>query len=131
MFRDEKIWRILTNFWAFLYAGFLIFNFFQKNAHESLTAPLSIIYVGVLGLYVGTKEFGRWYEKHSSRHPGEWFVVGWTVLILKFFILSFVLGGEYKVPSGAITVYIAILSIFALTQKSKRLFQKKLAEREK
>lgn len=131
MFRNEKIWRILTNFWAFLYAAFLIFNFFQKNAYGSFTAPLSAIYVGVLGLYVGTKEFDRWYEMHQSRHSGEWFVVGWTVLILKFLILSFLLGEGYKIPSEATTVYIVVLSVFALTQESKRLHQRKLGRRVK
>jgi hypothetical protein len=129
MFRDEKIWRILTNFWTFVFAAFLVFNFFQKNNYGAFIAPLSVTYAGVLGLYAGTKEFDRWYEMHESRHPGEWFVLGWTVLIFVFLAFSFASGGEFKVPSEAIAVYIMVLSIFALTQKSKRLYHEKMKKR--
>lgn len=129
MFRDEKIWRVLTNFWTCLFMAFLIFNFFQKNRYESFIAPLSVIYIGVLGLYASTKEFDRWYEMHESRHPGEWFVLGWTVLTFALLILSLVLGSGFKVSSEAIADYIMVLSVFALTQKSKKLHQRKLSRR--
>jgi len=109
--------------------AFLIFNFFQKNRYESFIAPLSVIYIGVLGLYASTKEFDRWYEMHESRHPGEWFVLGWTVLTFALLILSLVLGSGFKVSSEAIADYIMVLSVFALTQKSKKLHQRKLSRR--
>jgi len=125
MFRDEKIWRVLTNFWTCLFMAFLIFNFFQKNRHESFIAPLSVIYIGVLGLYASTKEFDRWYEMHEGRHPGELFVILWTVVIFGLLGVSFFSQGSYKVSSEAIADYIMVLSVFALTQKSKRLYERK------
>ena len=111
-FRDEKIWRALTNFWTGVFIVFLIADFFMDNRFEFLIAPFSVIYVGILGLYVGTKEFDRWYDVHESRHPGELFVIAWTVVIFVLLALSFVLNG-YKVSSEAIAVYIMVLSVFA------------------
>ncbi len=125
VFKNEKIWRVLTNFWTIIFIIFIILDFFHKNAYDFLVAPLSIIYIGVLGLYVGTKEFDRWYEIHNGRHPGELFIMAWTVLIVSLIGTSFIVGTEYKIPPEIIAVYIAVLSIFALTQKSKSLYEYK------
>lgn len=125
-FKNEKIWRVLTNLWTVIFMAFLIADFFAKNKYEYLTAPFSVIYVGILGLYVGTKEFDRWYEMHDSRHPGEVFVIAWTVVILGLLGLSvFMNHGGYSVSSEAIADYIMVLSVFALTQKSKTLHDQK------
>jgi len=124
VFQDEKIWRILTNFWTVVFIIFLIFNFFRLNQFEYLIAPFSVIYIGILGLYAGTKEFDRWYEMHEGRHPGELFVIFWTIVIFSLLGISFFVSG-YKVSSEAIADYIMVLSVFALTQKSKRLYERK------
>ncbi len=101
---------------------FAVVNFALSDRFDSLVAPLSIIYIGVLSLYVGTKEFDRWYDMHKGRHhPGEWFVIVWTAVIASLFIGTMILGPAHKVPSEIVADYIAVLSIFALTQKSKRL----------
>ena len=128
IFRDEKIWRILTNFWTVIFILFLVANFFLMDKYEYLIAPFSVIYVGALGLYAGTKEFDRWHELHEGRHPGELFVAAWTVVIFALIILSFVLGKDYRVSSEAIADYIMVLSVFALTQKSKSLHQRRKAK---
>jgi len=125
IFQDEKIWRILTNFWTVVFIAFLIFDFFWLNRFEYLTIPFSVIYAGVLGLYASTKEFNRWYEMHEGRHPGELFVILWTVVIFGFLGISFFSRGGYKISSEAIADYIMVLSVFALTQKSKRLYERK------
>ena len=125
IFQNEKIWRVLTNIWTVVFIAFLIFDFFQLNRFEYLLAPFSFIYIGVLGLYVGTKEFDRWYQIHEGRHPGEIFIIAWTVVIFGLLGFSFFWDGGYKVSSEAIADYIMVLSVFALTQKSKRLYEKK------
>ncbi|TRZ64221.1 MAG: hypothetical protein D4Q79_01985 [Spirochaetia bacterium] len=125
IFQNEKIWRILTNIWTVVFVAFIIFDFFQFNKFEYLTAPFSFIYIGILGLFVGTKEFDRWYEMHEGRHPGEIFIILWTIVIFSLLALSFFLDGGYRVSSEAIADYIMVLSVFALTQKSKRLYEKK------
>jgi prolipoprotein diacylglyceryltransferase len=108
---------------------FLVFNFFQQDKYEFFIAPLSVIYVGILGLYVGTKEFDRWYEMHSGRHPGELFVIFWTIIIFVLMAIAFLSEGKYHLSSEAVAVYIMVLSVFALTQKSKSLHEKKLKEK--
>jgi len=126
MFKDEKIWRILTNFWTIIFMVFLCGNFFLGNRYEFLIAPMSVIYIGILGLYVGTKEFDRWYEMHGNkRHPGELFVLIWTIIIFGLLAISAFSGGEQKVSAEAIATYIMVLSVFALTQKSKALYVRK------
>ena len=128
--RDERIWRWLTDIWTIAFMAFLIWDFFTRNAYDFLIAPFSVIFVSVLGLYVGTKEFDRWYEMHENeRHPGEWFVLGWTAVIFALIIASFVLGKAYSVSSEAVADYIMVLSVFALTQKSKQLHQRKRKRR--
>jgi hypothetical protein len=124
-FRDEKIWRFLTNFWTLVFIFLLIANFWNGDQFGFLITPFSVIYIGILGLYVGTKEFDRWYDLHESRHPGEIFVIAWTVVIFSLLILSVALRDGHKVSSEAIAVYIMVLSVFALTQKSKKLHQRK------
>ncbi|MGC9610859.1 MAG: hypothetical protein ABSE68_01410 [Minisyncoccia bacterium] len=124
-FRNEKLWRWLTNFWTLVFMVFLVANFFTGNSYDFLIAPFSVIYVGILGLYVGTKEFDRWYDLHESRHPGELFVIAWTVVIFSLLALSVAIRDGHKVSSEAIAVYIMVLSVFALTQKSKKLHQRK------
>ncbi|MCX6702992.1 MAG: hypothetical protein NTW60_03975 [Candidatus Wolfebacteria bacterium] len=126
---SERIWRILTNIWTGLFIIFLVADFTSKNRFEYLIAPFSVIYIGILGLYVGTKEFDRWYEFHEGRHPGEWFVILWTVLVFGLLGASISLGGDYKVSSEAIADYIMVLSVFALTQKSKSLHKRRLEQK--
>jgi len=125
IFKDEKIWRWLTNIWTVAFVVFVIWDFFTKNGYDFLIAPLSVIYITILGLYVSTKEFDRWYDFHESRHPGEWFVIGWTVVIFVLLVASLWLGKEYTVSSEAIADYIMVLSVFALTQKSKQMHQRR------
>jgi hypothetical protein len=122
-FRSERIWRYITDFWTVALMAFFIVNLITQNRYDYLTAPFSIIYTGVLGLYVSTKEFDRWYELHDGRHPGEIFIALWTVVIFTLFVAQMILGSRYQISSEAIADYIMVLSVFALTQKSKHLHQ--------
>lgn len=125
VFRSEKTWRVLTNLWTTVFIVFVVFNFFAKNNYEQMILPFSVIYIGVLGLYVGTKEFDRWYDLHKDRHPGEWFVLMWTAVVIGLLGAQVFLGEEYKFSSEAGAVYIMVLSVFALTRKSKQMHEKK------
>lgn len=131
MFKSsETAWRIMTNLWTVLFMAFLVFDFFAKNAYDGLTTPFSAVYVGVLSLYVGTKEFDRWYEVHEKgHHPGELFVFGWTIVMVFLFAASFIKGAHYSISPDATAVYIMVLSVFALTQKSKQLYKKRRKKR--
>lgn len=121
IFRDEKTWRIITNFWTFIFLPFLVVNFWSQGQYNFLIAPMSAVYLGVLSLYAGTKEFQRWYDTHRGRHPGEIFVIIWTGVIVVLLGVSLVSGGEYPVAPEIVASYIMVLTVFALTQQSKRL----------
>ncbi|MCL5016256.1 MAG: hypothetical protein M1312_01430 [Patescibacteria group bacterium] len=127
LFRDERIWRFITNFWTLAFIAFVVADFISHNAYDFLVAPMSVIYIGVLSLYVGTKEFDRWYEIHEGkRHPGEYFVLLWTLTIFGLMTVSFIYTGVGRISSEVVAVYIMVLSVFALTQKSKSLHREKL-----
>lgn len=125
LFRGERIWRLLTNLWTVVLMIFLVANFLAKDAYGFLTPSLSIIYTGILSLYVGTKEFDRWYEMHEDRHPGEIFIAAWTLLLAVLLGAQFALGSGYKVSSEVIADYIMVLSVFAVTQRSKKLHNRR------
>jgi len=121
--QNERVWRILTNLWTVIVLGFIVVNFAEKNRYEPLVAPVNALYAGLLTLYVGTKEFDRWYERHAGRHPGELFVIFWTALMVSLVIANIVLGPAYLIPSDVVATYIAVLTLFALTQQSKKLYR--------
>ncbi len=126
VFENERIWRFLTNFWTAIFFALIFINFFGNDAYNFLVIPLSIVYTGILSIFVATKEFDRWYEIHDSRHPGEMFVIAWTVVVVLLLLLSFLFGKEFHSPSDTISaVYIAVLTLFAISQKSKSLHRRK------
>jgi len=122
--QERALWRGLTNVWTVCYLSFLVANFFAQNAYGYLVGPLSTLYVGILGIYVGTKEFDRWHSDQSGVRKGERFVIAITAIIVGLFITSLLLGEDsYRVSTDIVATYIAVLSIFAITQKSKELHE--------
>jgi uncharacterized membrane protein YhaH (DUF805 family) len=121
MLRDERIWRFLCGLWTIVFMVFVLVDFFSFHRYEALATPLAALYAGVLTLYVGTKEFDRWYDRHDSSHPGEFFVVGWTILMFILFGFTMLNGAAYVLSPEVVATYIMVLTIFALTQKSKQL----------
>lgn len=119
---DYNFWRYLINFWSVLFFVVIILDFFVQNSYNDLLNVLAAIYISALAIYVSNKEFERWYDKHDSRHPGEVFVIIWSLLIVSLFILSFVFKGDYQMPTAVVSSYIAVLTILAVTRKSKQLY---------
>jgi hypothetical protein len=123
----DRLIRIFLNLWTFFVLPFVVLNFFYHDRFEHLAVPTAVLYTGLLALYVGTKEFERWYEMHHERHPGERFVILWTVVIGTLFLISMVLGPEYAIHSDLVATYIAVLTLYAFTHKSKELHRRKVA----
>lgn len=122
MFKSERIWRILTNFWTIFLGIFFVIDFFSINKFDYLTPTFSVIYTAVLSLYVGTKEFERWCDRYENgRHPGELFIIWWTALMAFLYSSKLFLGDKYSVSPEAVAVYLIVLSLFALTRRSKRI----------
>lgn len=119
---DFKFWRHLINTWSFVFFVFIILDFIDNNYYRDFLDVLSVIYISILTIYSSNKEFERWYDKHEGQHPGEVFVIIWSVLIFTLFSLSFILDDGYKMPTSVVSSYIAVLTILAVTKKSKEMY---------
>lgn len=117
----DSLWRYMTNFWCLVAYGAIIYDFIYDHALGDLLPSILVIYIAFLTIFVGVKEFERWYEVKQSRHPGELFVIGWTIIIMGIFIAKVVLNKAYVIPGEVLSTYIGVLSIMAITQKSKKL----------
>lgn len=120
-----KFWREIINLWTCLFIFSIIYDFIGNNSLSDILGPLAAIYIGVLAIYVGNKEFERWYDRHLGRHPGEFFVIIWTILIFSIIVLDIIFRKEYVLPSSVVSAYLAVLSILVITGKSKSLYNKK------
>lgn len=80
---------------------------------------MGAIYIAVLAVYTAEKEFERWSNYHVGRHPGELYVLAWTIIIVILLVLQYLHTGEYKLPSEVFSTYIVVLGILAITKKSK------------
>lgn len=120
---DYNFWRYLINFWSILFFIFIIYDFLTRNSVVGILNILATIYISVLAIYVSNKEFERWYDRHSGKHPGEVFVVIWSIVVFALIVIDFYLRGAYQIPSSVVSSYIAVLTILVVTRKSKQLYQ--------
>ncbi len=117
----EVFWRWITNTWCLVSFATIIYDFVYDHSLGDLLPSVLVVYVALLTIFVGLKEFERWFEVHEGRHPGELFVIGWTILMVGLVIGKTALHKDYSIPGEVISTYIAVISIMAITQKSKRL----------
>lgn len=118
----ENFWRYLANAWTIGFIALAIADFATAGSFDYLLTPFSVTYGAVLSLFVGTKEFNRWYALHrKSRHPGEVFVIIWSAAMFAIFAGSWAMGSSYRIPPDLISAYVMVLTVFAITQSSKRM----------
>ncbi len=120
-----KIWRWLVNFWTIVLYGAIFYDFQTDNGAADFIGPLVAVYIAALAIFTGSKEFERWREDHRGRHPGEVFVILWTVLMVFVFAADFLLDKPYKMPESIISTYAVVLGILAITQRSKAVYREK------
>jgi hypothetical protein len=119
-----RLWRVLAGFWALFSMVLFIVEFLFFDKSDAVPNTASIIYVTILSIYAGTKEFHRWSRKEfTSQYWGEIFVVCWTIFMIGMIVYSLTL--TKPLPEGLIGTYVAILTIFALTRRSKALYHRK------
>lgn len=118
---DFKFWRYLINFWSILFFVVIAYDFATNNSCNGILNVLATVYISALALYVSNKEFERWYDKHNGQHPGEVFVFIWSMIIFILIFLSF-FNQSYQIPSAVVSSYVAVLTILAVTRKSKQLY---------
>jgi hypothetical protein len=118
-------WRIFLNFWSVCTFLVIIYDFVLDNAIHDVLIPLLAIYTAALALYSAEKEFERWHHLYSKTHPGEMYVLFWTVLIVSLFILDIIFKKAYEMPSEIVATYIVVLGILTITKRSKNIFLSK------
>ena len=131
---DEYIrpsfWRRLLAFWTFLSLTAVVGDFVIDDGFTSSLIPILIIYVAVLSAYSSEKEFRRWHDYHSGRHPGELYVLLWTIVLVGIFVAEIVLEKPYEMPDAVISTYIVTLGILAITRTSRALRSEKTVGKE-
>jgi len=125
LIKDFKFWRYLINVWSVLFFMVVIADFLTNNACNKIINVLATLYIAILAIYVSDKEFERWYNRHRGQHPGELFVIIWTILIFFLVMSTLVFSRPYQIPGAVISAYIAVLTILAITRKSKELYKHK------
>ncbi|MFA5076701.1 MAG: hypothetical protein WC480_04800 [Patescibacteria group bacterium] len=121
----QLLWRFFINFWSIAALIFLTYDFFSPQDFRNFTTSITIVYVGILGLYAGSKEFRRWQGSHSSSHAGEIYVAIWTIIIIILAVMGIVDKDRYEITHDLAAAYIAVITIFIITAESKYLHQKK------
>ena len=122
----ERFWKILVNVWTLASMAFFAVDFLNYGKYDSIAGAVGATYIAILGLYAGTKEYDRWKGNHFSKYMGEYFVVFWTILLIGFLAIIVLSSNNpaYRLPAEIITIYISVLGIFAITQKSKSWHKK-------
>lgn len=119
------VWKFFSTFWGVLYLIVVGVNFFSGNQYAYVLGSLGTVYIATLSVFVGEKEFDRWHERHPGKRRGEIFVILFTVLIAGMFIFSLIYGEPYLVPPDVSASYIAVVSVFVISHKSKELYDEK------
>ena len=117
-----KVWRYLVNFWAIALYAIILADFYTRNSFIDFLGPVSALYLACLAIYSAHKEFERWHDYNIGRHPGEIYVIIWTVLIVSLLILE-VVYRDYKLPTEVFTTYLVVIGVLAITKRSKRNYR--------
>jgi hypothetical protein len=117
----RRILKTIVNVWTVVTMVLFVLDFFSGNTFDTAATSIGIIYIALLGIYVGDKEYSRWKSKFVSKFLGELFIVFWTVIMVAMVIISALGQGHYIVPSEFALVYTAVIGVFAVSQHSKAL----------
>ncbi len=120
--RTLNFWFYIVNIWTIIFIGLIIADFINQNSLGELLDISGFIYIGILAIYSGDKEFDRWNKIQMSNRRGELYAIIWTILIISLVTWSFIMEKNYRMPTSVISSYTAVLTILAITQKSKNLY---------
>jgi hypothetical protein len=119
---NSGFWRLFSGLWSLVIITLVIIDFAMDNGLSSTLGPVAAIYVSVLSIYSADKEFKRWHSFHKGKHPGELYIILWTILLIGIVITDIVLDKPYMVPESIVSTYIAVVGILAVTKSSKKLY---------
>ena len=119
-------WRNLTKVWTIVFFAAIIYDFSTSSSLETseLLLPIAVIYDAVLAVYSAEKEFKRWSDCHTTMHPGEIYVILWTILIFGLLGTSIIFHHPYRIPPEVSASYIVVVGILAITRESKHYYRR-------
>ena len=120
-FAERLDLKLILNLWTVIAICLFAADFFSGNKYNSSASVIGIIYLALLGIYAGEKEYIRWKTRFVSRFSGEAFVAIWTVLMVTFAIAAPLSQGAFRLPAEFAVVYTSVIGVFAITQHSKNL----------
>lgn len=121
---ELMFWKGLVNFWGIVTSVVFLVTFFKIWNLSYLLTDITIIYLSILSIFTGVKEYSRWKNKNFfSRYNGEIFIIAWTILMLIFIVIS-AIDKKYQLYSQFTATYLSVLGIFAISLKSKTLKNK-------
>ena len=122
--RELLFWKALTNFWGIVTAIVFLLTFFNVWDLSYLLTDITIIYLSILSIFAGIKEYSRWKSKNFlSKYNGEIFVLSWTFLMILFIVVT-AYNRNYQMYSQFTATYLSVLGIFAISLKNKNLKNK-------
>lgn len=114
-------WKTLTNFWGVITSIVFLVTFFKVWDLSHLLTDITIIYLSILSIFAGVKEYSRWKNKNFfGKYHGEVFIISWTILMIIFMIIS-AANKNYHFHSQFTATYLSVLGIFGISLKSKNL----------
>ena len=121
------MWRHMVNFWTLIFFAAILYDFYTANelADSNILLALAGIYGATLAIYSAEKEFRRWHDMHASIHPGEVYIIVWTVLVLYLIVADIIFHPSYHMPVEVSGSYIAVIGILAITRESKNYYRKR------
>lgn len=120
--KELMFWKFLSNFWGCVTAMVFLLTFFDIYNLSHILTDITIIYLSILSIFTGIKEFNRWKNnKFLSNYHGEVFVIIWTLIIFIFLLFSAYDEANYKMSTEFTATYLSVLGIFAISRKSKNL----------
>lgn len=123
--RSPRFWWFLLNVWNVVVFAAIVFNFQANGSFDVPMDAMLVVYIALLTIYAGDKEFERWRHKYQGRHPGEVFVFLWTILMIGLGICQYLFHREAGLTSDIVAAYIAVLSILAVTRRSRVLYARR------
>jgi uncharacterized membrane protein YhaH (DUF805 family) len=122
----ETFWRRLTSFWTVIFFIVIVWDYVVNNAldHQNVILIVSVLYGAALAIYSAEKEFKRWHDIHETIHPGELYVILWTVLVFGLLAVNIFLDKPYELPAEVRATYVVVVGILALTKESKNLYKR-------
>lgn len=117
--------KLILNVWTVITIFIFTLDFLSGNNFDSAASAIGIIYLAILGIYAGEKEYSRWKNRFISGFLGEGFVAVWTIFMIFFVVGAPLSQGWFRIPADLAVVYTSVVGVYIITKHSKSLHKQK------